>query len=349
MLRAGDVHDAIVISGSSVLGQWVSDLVREACVRATPPVDVEIADRDQAPADLGRVEGARRTLIVTHPGRRIADAVAGTTIPVVAVLDDPVDSVRFTKAAAGTDVLNALRLSTSCAAANHVLPNNSAVTLVHRAFQGSALEIVALVVEHLRLDLEPINLQALIEAFAGPIDAPWRLETALERRVPHYVRLDHLADTITADEAMLARQVLSPMVLGAISHDIGIITWPSKVFLSGDKPNEVAPAVADVTGAARIIYYGPYFHLPPGTWQVRLLLAFSMEARGTPFRLTFYCDNKAIAKVLLRPSDGGAFEGTFTMQHHDPEHNIEVHFMNDEGTIEGHMALGQVTFSRIAG
>ena len=73
------------------------------------------------------------------------------------------------------------------------------------------------------------------------------------------------------------------------------------------------------------------------------------EVRGTPFRLIVYCTGEAIAKVMLRPSEGGAFEGLFTMRHVAAEKSIEVHFMSDEGTIEGHVALGQMIFTKLAG
>jgi hypothetical protein len=324
-------------------------MVWSACARSEPPIEVHPVDRDVVVENLGRTEGSRRVLLVSHPDRAVMDAVTTGLLPIVAVLDDPVDSVRLTRALVSCDTLHALRLQTSTACAHHLFHENPAVLLLHRGFHGNAHDVIGRVIDRLGLELSPHQLQAVLEEFGGPVEQPWSLETALATKVQHYAPLDRLGETVTAEEATLVRQVLSPMVLGAISHDIGPITWASRVFLFGDRPNEVAPAVADVTGAARIIYYGPYFHLPPGTWKVRFIVAFSAEARGTPFKLFVYCNRKPIAKVQITPSDGGAFEGTFTMQHLHPEHNVEIHFSNDEGSIEGHMALGQVTFSRLAG
>ena len=345
MPRQADVHDTIVIGAESVLGAWVSAFVREACVRASPSIEVRQAGRDHDCDDIGRLGGPPRVLMVQHPNRAVIDAIEPGRVSVIGVLDDPVDSVRFVQAVKHCDLPMALRHQTSSASANHLLRQNAAVTLIHRS-TVSARDVATVLVGEIGLALSEADGGALMEEFCGSVDDPWSLETALQNRVGDYAHLDRLSETISADQAKLVRQVLSPMVLGAISDEIATITWPSGVFLFGDKPDEVAPPVADVTGGARIIYYGPYFHLPPGGYQVKIVVAFSVEARGTPFRLTMFCEGRPIAKIVIRPSDGGAFEGVFTMRHKQPEHNIEVHFMNDEGVLEGHMALGLISFTR---
>ena len=331
-----------------MLGTWLAQLVRDARDLAAIPPELREGEADDIFPDLGREGGPPRILISVALSRRLMTIVGGARTPVIAVVDDPVDSVRFTKAERSIDILPAMREQLRIAAGYHLYLDNAAVWLVHRGFTGAAHDIVAGTIEHLRLALDPATLQTLLERFGGPLDAPWSVERALAERAPHYADLAHLGTHIVADEAALVRQALSPLVLGAVSHDIGIITWSAKVFLFGDRPNEVAPAVADVTGAARILYYGPYFHLPPGTWKVRIIVAFSPEMAGTPFRLMIYCGGAVIAKVVLRATDGGAFEGHFMLRHVAPENNIEVHFMSDEGTIEGHVALGRMTFARLA-
>ena len=160
------------------------------------------------------------------------------------------------------------------------------------------------------------------------------------------MRLDRLREAIGAEDVAVVRQVLSPMVLGALSRDVGPITWPSRVFLFGDTPDQPAPAVADITGGARVLFYGPYFHLPPGEWAVRMVLAFSSETRGLPFRLQVFARSRMIAWTSFRPAEGGAFEGTFRLSHLEPEQPLEIQLINDEGVLEGHMALGQLTFLR---
>ncbi len=347
MVRGGDVHDVIVVSGHCVLGRWLTDLIREICAVAN--VELQAGEGDDIYTDLGRTGEAPRVLLTAALSRRHIDLLEAGKVPVLAVLDDPVDSVRFTRSDKSVGLHDALKEQTRIVATNYALLDNPLVTIIARSFSGSAHDVIAAVVDRLRAEPEPAGLQALLERFGGPLDHPWTLEQALAARVPHYLQLDHLGDAMSADEATIVRQVVSPLALAAVSHEIGTVIWTAKVFFFGDRPNETAPPVADVTGAARIIFYGPYFHLPPGTWKARIVVAFSPEVSGTPFKLVVFCEHDAIAKVILRPTDGGAFEGFFTMRHVAPERPIEIHFNSEEGTIEGHVAFGQITFSRLSG
>ncbi len=297
-----------------MLGAWIAQIVHAARDECGGVLDLAEGEDDGIFADLGRVGGTPRVLMVKALTGRLMGLIAADAVPVVAALDDPVDSVRYAKVQLAVDILHAMREQTRTAVANHLYLDNPLVTLIQRGFQGPARKLVVKLLDALPAPLGDDARQALLERFGGPEDKPLSIEQSLAAQVPHYAHLASLRDTIGADEAVIVRQVLSPLVLGAISRDIGPITWSAKVFLFGDRPNEVAPPVADVTGAARILYYGPYFHLPPGLWKVRFIIAFSPEVRGTAFRMIVYCGGDPIAKVVLRAADGGAFEGAFTMR-----------------------------------
>ena len=348
MTIAEDVHDVIVMTGTGVLGTWVADFIRQAYSASERPAEVHSGDGDEVLADLGRTHGEARAELVVAPGRAIMELIESRELPVAAVLDDPVDSVRYAMAARSIDFATALRQQTRAACGHHLLCDNPAVLLIERGSVKPARVLLSTLMAHLQLRVRPDAEAALVEHFAGPEDENLSLEEVLARRVDHYARLDQIKDLVAAEDAAAVRQVLSPLVHGAVNPDIGPIAWPTRTFLLGDRPNEPAPPVVDLTGGARVIYYGPYFHLPPGEWRVRLVVAFSAETKGVPFRLVLFAKDKPIAKITFKPQDGGAFEGTFQARHVNPEHFLEVHFMTEEGTIDGHVALGQLVFTRDA-
>lgn len=345
---AEDVHDVIVMTGTGVLGTWVADFIRQAYSASERPAEVHSGEVDDILADLGRTHGEARAEIVTAPGRRIMDLIESRELSVAAVLDDPVDSVRYAMAARSMPFEAALRHQTRAACGHHLLFENPAVLLIERGSVKPARVVLSTLMAHLKLRVRPDAEAALVEHFAGPEGENLSLEEVLARHVDHYARLDHLKDLVAADEAAAVRQVLSPLVHGAVSPDVGPVAWPTRTFMLGDRPNEPAPPVVDLTGGARVIYYGPYFFLPPGEWQARLVVAFSAEAKGVPFRLVLLAKDRPIARVAFRPQDGGAFEAVFTMRHVDPEHFLEIQLTTDEGVIEGHVALGQLIFTREA-
>lgn len=346
MTIAEDVHDVIVMTGTCVLGAWVADFIRQAYSASERPAEVHSGDGDEILADLGRMHGEARAEIVTAPGRRIMDLVESRELVVTAVLDDPVDSVRYAMVARAMSFESALRHQARAACGHHLLLDNPAVLLIERGSVKPARVVLSSLMAHLKLRVRPDAEAALVEHFAGPEGENLSLEEVLARHVDHYARLDQLKDIVATDEAAAVRQVLSPLVHGAVSSEVGPIAWPTRTFMLGDKPNEAATPVVDLTGGARVIYYGPYLFLPPGEWQARLVVAFSAEAKGIPFRLILMAKDRPIARVTFRPQDGGAFEATFTLRHVNPDHYLEIHLMIDEGTIEGHVALGQLVFTR---
>ena|SRR6516164_3640670 len=63
--------------------------------------------------------------------------------------------------------------------------------------------------------------------------------------------------------------VLGPLIQMSFRDSAENIIWPIEAFLSGDRPDTPATLVTDLTGGARILYYGPYFYLPSGSWKAR--------------------------------------------------------------------------------
>jgi hypothetical protein len=266
--------------------------------------------------------------------------------PMVAFLDEPVDSVRFLKETSGCSFLEALRAQTAAAVVCPALLDNPSVLLVNRSEGGATGGIVAKILEHLRIGMPIAAMPSLIDQFIGAAGAAaWPLERALSRQ-PGYLE-PGTASSITSEEAAVIGQVLTPMTRMATWREVKPICWPCSVFLAGDRPNERAPLVAEVIGAARIIFYGPYFHLPAGRWQVRTVFGFSRDIFGTPFSIQVR-GSSLVAKAVVKPEGEGIFRGSFLMVHTRPHEPLELQISNTEGAIEGRIGLARVEFMREA-
>ncbi len=341
----GSSRDGLVIGGSSVLFAWISQVLGAFCTQVDPPIEFLGLERNETRDDLGRLEGPARVFMCHHPGRVAMDALQHRTVRVIAVLDDPVDSVRYLRFL-GNGLIGSLRDETSSAAANHLFIDNPIVRFVYRG-QAVARDIIGNLVDHLALSVSEDLLAQITQQYGGPANELWSLETALATHVRGHLPLDRLNEEMSIEDATLVRQVLSPMILGAIRSDITPIVWPRQVFLFGDMPGEPVPEEVEIAGGARIIYYGPYFHLPPGFWTVRFVIGFTHEARDTTFLLVIRNEDMVIAKVVLRPTSEGAFEGTFTMDHASPDRQVEIQLGNSEGSIAGRIRLGELSFARV--
>ena len=131
MTSAGNVGDAIIVYGAGVLGTWVADFIREAYSLFAEPVEVQSSDGDAVYPDLGREGGPPRVLLVTGPGRAVMEAISTRRVPTVAVLDDPVDSMRVVMASPSSMRCGTARASppgTTCFSTTPRSPCSSAGT-----------------------------------------------------------------------------------------------------------------------------------------------------------------------------------------------------------------------------
>ena len=112
-----------------------------------------------------------------------------------------------------------------------------------------------------------------------------------------------------------------------------------------DDRNTPAALVTDLTGGARILYYGPYLYLPAGAWKARMMVGFSAGARSMPFSVDVYAGQDPLAIATMVPESKGVYHAAFRFEHHLPDIPIEVRLRTDRGAIEGRVALGRVEFT----
>jgi len=327
-------NDVIIIGAPGVLSVWGFDLVRTVARQLS---DVKLASIDwtdeveEVPPDPQEL---RTFYLSQYPSPSLGRLVRSERLPVVAFIDDPVDAVRYMREMLSCNFIEAIRAQTAAATVYTQLRDNRSVALFDRSSAGSAGVIAARLLEQLRLGLDTTAEKRLPEKFSFP------LEAALSRHVAGYAPLGRIG-SLSAEEAAIVEQVLRPMLSMASSQNIDPICWPSSVFLFGDQPDKHAPPKADLTGPARVIFYGPYFHLPAGRWRVRMVISFSDDPLGMPFSVEVH-GSALIAKAIIQPKGEGTFQVTFSMNHERPQDALELRIRNEEGAIEGKVSLSHV-------
>jgi hypothetical protein len=334
-------ENAIALGAPSVLATWGFDFLKEVCAHLQDQIDVRLIDRDDEVGAPGQ-----RFFCFSHFTSPSLRAVMNSgTAPIVLFLDDPCDSVRYLKLSADCSMIEALRIQTAAAAGHASLFGSPAVLAVHRLQSGPTQAILSLMLKHLRLDLPSSIYETLVAKFVGPGDENTALETSLRNYVVGYEPLDCVPTILTAEEVQIINDVLAPVILMSISENAAPVVWPTKIFFSGDRLEAPAPLAADLTGGARILYYGPYLHLPAGRWTVRMIVGFSAGSRGTPFSVEVYGGN-LLARAIMVAEAKGIFNASFEFTHDAPYEAIEIRLRTDRGAIEGQFALGRVELSR---
>jgi hypothetical protein len=329
---------ALVIAPPSIMGTWGLELLRDAAAAMNPPLRFYLLDR----LDTVDLSISSQTVYATQfPSASVLSIINDGRLPVVGFLDDATDSVAYQRRLSCCSFMDALRMATCSAVANRTLLQGHSSIVYYRRDAVAPDRIVEQVLDHLALFIPPEGHEILKRKYCLAATDLQGLETSLAERVTRYEPQRGWNKELTGEEASIVDQVVGPLVnMASIKARIPI-TWPLRVFLSGDRPDTQASRIAEITGAARIIYYGPYFYLPPGRWKAELVVGFSEDAVGSAFTVEVH-GSSLMARAKFRALRAGLFSGVFIFDHIRVQDHIEMRFRNDQGAIEGRVGLAWI-------
>ena len=191
-------------------------------------------------------------------------------------------------------------------------------------------------------------MAAIIVAIGLPADA------ASDLRLPGWDNSAILAElAIDVDEFVpgpigamteirtLSDEVVGPLFAAAASGVRQTVTWSRDCLFWGDHPGEKLPRIIDLTGPARVLVYGPYFHLPVGDWTLQATLAFSPEAVGAPFAIELHSD-VLLGRGRFRPTAAAVFAVSCHVVVQTAKLPNEIRVVNENGAIEGDIGIDHV-------
>ena len=337
----GGVRDAIALGPPSALTTWAFDLLREACAVAPGRPAIRFVDRGDLIEPVGGGRG-RLLYLSNYPSPSLLAECRDGGGPLLLLLDDPFDSVRYLQQLSKGGVVEALRFQTAAVASYPQLRGRADTLLVSRVGPVTAGEIVDRILAHFGLDLSPDARGRLLRVRLGPKGEDADLESALAACVGGHVGLDEARRGFTDKDAAMIGGVLAPMIQMSFSDDEAPIIWPTAAFLSGNRPDSPAELVEELTGGARILYYGPYFHLPAGLWKARMTVGFSAGARRVPLSVEVYNGTRLLALAIMAAHQEGIYHASFEFNLDDALQPIEIRIRSDRGAIEGRLALGKI-------
>lgn len=319
-------------------------MLHDAVSLAVNPPEIVWLDRDDDPNSPGPSNGRRDRLIFCHyPSPALLDQIASGRMATVAFLDDPHDCIRYHRRVSGDSFLDALRAQSLAHAFIPSVAESHDATIISRTPSGDAGPLIKAVLDRLALTLQPAQLDGLLERQGGGTGS---LEDALARAAGQNYQPPG-SWTPTEVERRLVDQVLGPLLaLGtgrAASWSDGAeeIYWSPDLFMMGDSPDEPPLKVIDVTGGARVIVFGPYMFLPPGSYDLTWQVALSSDLRGLPFEVSCVSGPglTPLGKIRFEALSGGAFASTLRIRHTLSKDYLQILIRTERGAIQGRIAL----------
>ena len=265
-----------------------------------------------------------------QPDAALRAVLAERNRPFIAALDDPRSAAADILDETGTTPRMAVRaVANSCVSVMQYLALPGALTLHADRARRDPADAVAAMAAHFGIAADPDTIAAIVYELPPPGTGPTANdEEALLERLPSGSRN-------LFDGALLGCRDL------VLDGRLDQIVWTRELFLvvdGGGTPTEPL----SLAGGRRVLIYGPYIHLPRGSWTARVILGFSPEAVGHTFLIDVFADAQ-LAATTFQPGSAGIYNADLTFSLGEPRGlGIEIRIMVESDGARGQLAFGQV-------
>jgi hypothetical protein len=267
------------------------------------------------------------------PDTRVIQAFQRIEAPVAVFLDSAVDTVEFLMRTHKMDATNAIRTSSLYFSALHDFVLSKAVYVVGP-------------------DAANLSFEAMVRGLSRVYQlkiSDSQLATIINRlKSEPNPRQDANHETLTTEqERETIYHVLSPFESLLEPGEVMQTYWPRETFCTADQGGLPSSGPLDLTGRARVIFYGPYLNLPPGRWTATATFEVSDNETGNTLSMEISAGGVFLAKGQCELPPSGEYVCNIAFELEDPRAAIEVYFGITKGAIEGRLDVKGVEMRRL--
>lgn len=152
------------------------------------------------------------------------------------------------------------------------------------------------------------------------------------------IELVRPADTIAGEEVPCEsdRQLIDALAAGYGKDSLAEFFWPARLLLSGVAPYPSVEGKIELLGPARVLTFGPYMHLPVGSWHAEYRFETWENDVGNVFSFDVYADGEIKFSDRIALTEGGMFAVKCEFDIANADSPVEFRCFLDEGTIGGY-------------
>jgi len=339
-MRGPSVLADLVIGPHSPLTEWVFEVVAHLAADF-PERRVVRTDRFDT---IDFLAEQRPICLANYPSKALLDAIDAGDARVFLAIEDPIDVALYLGRALNLPMMEAIRAQTATAVANLAIGRAQGVRYLSRTTEATVGQIIEGLAAHLGLPVSDAAMARVVMTASIGLGAGAPLESVLAQRGRHYApRARDRSGFAIAPEAMVAAEVIEPLLAMARGDTTRPIVWPTPVFTFRDDPLAPTPRTVEVSGPVRDLYYGPYLYLPPARYRVEAILAFSDEIKDVPFVLEVH-GATWLARARIDQRGAGDYRGYFMLDHREPTATVEIRLRNERGVMAGRLSLIELLF-----
>lgn len=282
-------------------------------------------------------------LFFDFPDSVIANQLVRSSIPKISIWDDFQDVVAHCSAAWNMDLRSAIRHAAH--AANCLSPIISApgirslrIDPTSSTFAGCMNQMA----RTLGLQLGQREIDVMAKSYGVANAKSGEQFEALFGRLVGQSSMHGLS----AADAELLAQVSEAYAAHLNAPGARALIWPAGLFQEGIPPFRPATALMDLTGPARILFFGPYINLPEGFWVAEVRFRVAGNRSGNSLRFEVAASNEVVASSRIVLPLQGAFSTRIAFESTRADVPFEIRAILMEGAIEGDFQLVDVALHR---
>lgn len=256
--------------------------------------------------------------------------------PFLIAVGDPRAALHNLSERAGYDVAGATRAVASSCAAMQTLTSAPGALVVSSSDAGDPIGLAAAIADHFELPVGKSEIATIVSELREAGIAP-----------------DHGEDRdwwnrLGEREQAIASGALLPYVSHLVPDaELEPLVWEPELFYLFEEPSAASliPATrpVDITGRARVLVYGPFINLPPGSWSATIVLGFSAEAAGMSFMVEVFA-GRQLSHTRVEPSAEEIMEANLHfLIDNSVDQPLQIRIFNERAAFDGRLALGYVT------
>jgi hypothetical protein len=315
-------------------------LCRLAGARGPAPAFFGANSLQELGGNLLTEDRAQAVIVVRHPRSDMTDGLKTSKKPFVIALEEPQSCVAALMADHGASFLDAIRNVASAMGTIQPLMKAPGALILRAEDRTDMTAMAAAIAAHYGLGADSEAIAGAATSLTHDLSSPGGLIAPLPpvQAEPEQSPFECGFSRMLPD---LMEGALQP-AWTALQEGPQEVHWHRDLFFAADAPDRPLPPVLDVTGLGRCLIYGPYVHLPPGSWSCSLTLGCSHHAVGLTMVAEIFAAS-VLGRVSFEISEPGFFEIEFACVLPSQDHPVEIRLFNAEAAFEGHLALIQAT------
>ncbi len=319
---------------------FVSRMTREIVEQTLGSAQQIVADSsDDLRSAVSQRSSDNCVLTFIRPDRMVGQSIVRNRIPSLLVLETFADYCAFVMHNEGLDGHHAMRSISHCLACLYPVISQAQV----HSFSLNMDEPVSRLISRLALmidaPLDEAGLNAILQrCFNG--ESEISVAQAMFNTFPVIFYLQKQKSSLSDEDRSLfddLQEAFKPLLA---ANPKPAFRLPVSALLNAEPPHRRVSGPLDLLGPARILTFGPYFHLPVGSWMLEIVFSVVDNESGNGLMIDVFASaGRLLAAAKGDLPKGGTFKMQLPFTIEDAAWTIEIRTFILTGAIEGRFEL----------